>query len=245
MDTADLSGYRYDQASLNHSHGYLLPTVFRLLDELNLPADQRRLFELGCGNGSVAHALTQRGWDVTGVDPSVEGIAQANDAYPDLKLYSGSAYDDLAAQYGQFPVVLSLEVVEHVYFPRQYAKTVFNLIHAGGYGSAVDAVSRLLEKPGDGAHRQNGPTLHRSVGSRPYQVLVDAHLDRTAPGSRLQRYPLRTSRTHPAAGQGHDRGGAASGITSNGSMSTIRRCLIMVISTPATMEMIPDEAWTG
>ena len=136
MDTANLSGYRYDQAGLNHSHGYLLPTVFRLLDELNLPADQRRLFELGCGNGSVAHALTQRGWDVTGVDPSVEGIAQANNAYPDLKLYSGSAYDDLAAQYGQFPVVLSLEVVEHVYFPRQYAKTVFNLIHAGG-GTAL------------------------------------------------------------------------------------------------------------
>ena len=132
MDTADLSGYRYDQAGLNHSHGYLLPTVFRLLDELNLPADQRRLFELGCGNGSVAHALTQRGWDVTGVDPSVEGIAQAHRAYPDLKLYSGSAYDDLATQYGQFPVVLSLEVVEHVYFPRQYAKSVFNLIHAGG-----------------------------------------------------------------------------------------------------------------
>lgn len=137
MDTADLSGYRYDQAGLNHSHGYLLPTVFRLLDELNLPADQRRLFELGCGNGSVAHALTQWGWDVTGVDPSAEGIAQANRAYPDLKLYSGSAYDDLATQYGQFPVVLSLEVVEHVYFPRQYAKTVFNLIHSGGGGTAL------------------------------------------------------------------------------------------------------------
>jgi 2-polyprenyl-6-hydroxyphenyl methylase/3-demethylubiquinone-9 3-methyltransferase len=55
-----ISGYRYDQAGFNHSHGYLLPTVFRLLDGLNLPADQRRLFELGCGNGSVAHALTQR-----------------------------------------------------------------------------------------------------------------------------------------------------------------------------------------
>ena len=191
MDTADLSGYRYDQAGLNHSHGYLLPTVFRLLDELNLPADQRRLFELGCGNGSVAHALTQRGWDVTGVDPSVEGIAQAHRAYPDLKLYSGSAYDDLATQYGQFPVVLSLEVVEHVYFPRQYAKSVFNLIHAGGgYGSAVDALSRLLEKPGDGAHRRPRPTFHRALGSRPHQVLVDADLGHPAPRSRLQCYPL-------------------------------------------------------
>jgi len=127
-----ISGYHYDHAGLNCSHGYLLPTVFRLLDGLNLPAGERRLFELGCGNGSVAHELARRGWDVTGVDPSLEGIAQAQRAHPDLKLYGGSAYDDLAVRYGQFPVVLSLEVVEHVYFPRQYAATVFSLLQGGG-----------------------------------------------------------------------------------------------------------------
>lgn len=128
----NISGYRYEHAGLNHSHNYLLPTVFRLLDELNLPIKQRYLFELGCGNGSVAHELVQRGWDVIGVDPSTEGIAQANRNYPDLKLYAGSAYDDLSAQYGQFPVVLSLEVVEHVYSPRQYASTIFSLLQNGG-----------------------------------------------------------------------------------------------------------------
>lgn len=99
MDTSPaIFGYHYNHAGLNCSHGYLLPTVFRLLDGLNLPADQRRLFEVGCGNGSVAHELTRRGWDVTGVDLSSKGIAQANRAHPDLKLYSGSAYDDLAAR---------------------------------------------------------------------------------------------------------------------------------------------------
>jgi len=128
----DLSGYRYDHAGLNHSHGFLLPTVVHLLDGLNLPAGQRRLFELGCGNGSVAHELTRRGWDVTGVDPSAEGIAQAQHQHSELKLYPGSAYDDLATQYGSFPVVLSLEVVEHVYFPRQYPATVSSLLYGGG-----------------------------------------------------------------------------------------------------------------
>ncbi|MDG4595662.1 MAG: class I SAM-dependent methyltransferase [Candidatus Contendobacter sp.] len=128
----NISSYRYANSELNHSHGYLLPTVLRLLDGLNLPAGERRLFELGCGNGSVAQALTQCGWDVTGVDPSLEGIAQAQRAHPDLKLRPGSAYDDLAAHYGQFPVVLSLEVVEHVYFPRAYAATVFSLLRRGG-----------------------------------------------------------------------------------------------------------------
>lgn len=89
------------------------------------------LFELGCGNGSVAMKLTGRGWDVTGVDPSTEGIIQAHKIYPDLKLQMGSAYDDLAGRYGQFPVVLSLEVVEHVYAPRHYARTLFELTSGG------------------------------------------------------------------------------------------------------------------
>ena len=37
--------------------------------------------------------------------------AQAQAAYPALKLATGSAYDDLAACYGQFPVVLSLSLI--------------------------------------------------------------------------------------------------------------------------------------
>lgn len=129
---ADISGYRYGAADLGHQHAYLLPTVFRLLDGLRLEDRQRRLFELGCGNGSVANALARRGWEVTGVDPSVEGIAQARAAYPGLKLENGSAYDELAGRYGRFPVVLSLEVVEHVYAPRAYARTVFDLLSGGG-----------------------------------------------------------------------------------------------------------------
>lgn len=132
MDKADIAGYQYTNADLNHSHNYLLPTLLRLLDGLDMPISDRRLFELGCGNGSVANELTRRGWDVTGVDPSEQGIAQARTTYPNLKLQNASAYDDLASQYGQFPVVLSLEVVEHVYAPRHYARTVFDLLAGGG-----------------------------------------------------------------------------------------------------------------
>jgi 2-polyprenyl-6-hydroxyphenyl methylase/3-demethylubiquinone-9 3-methyltransferase len=99
---------------------------------LGLPDGERRLFELGCGNGSLANALAERGWEVTGVDPSIEGIAQARTAYPGLRLECGSAYDDLASRYGQFPVVLSLEVVEHVYAPRDCARTVFDVLSPRG-----------------------------------------------------------------------------------------------------------------
>jgi 2-polyprenyl-3-methyl-5-hydroxy-6-metoxy-1,4-benzoquinol methylase len=132
MNDDDITGYSYTHAELNQSHDALLPAVLRHLDDLSLSVKEKRLFELGCGNGSVSHELTRRGWNVTGVDPSVEGIQQARVTYPDLKLQNGSAYDDLSGKYGQFPVVLSLEVVEHVYAPRDYARTTFGLLSGGG-----------------------------------------------------------------------------------------------------------------
>ena len=128
MSGPDISGYRWDSAELTCAHDYLLPALLRELRMLR----PGRLFELGCGNGSVADVLTQQGWEVTGVDPSAEGVAIANARYPHLKLYTGSANDDLAAKYGRFPVVTSLEVVEHVYSARQYAATLFDLLEPGG-----------------------------------------------------------------------------------------------------------------
>ncbi len=69
---------------------------------------------------------------MTGVDPSEEGIQFANKHYPTIPLRVGSAYDDLPTLYGRFPVVVSLEVVEHVYFPKKYAQTLYDLVEPGG-----------------------------------------------------------------------------------------------------------------
>lgn len=132
---AAISGYRYTSSDHSHAHAYLLPTVKAELSlkKKALGKQPARLFDLGCGNGSVAAQIARGGeWSVTGVDPSSEGIAQARQAFPELRLEQGSAYDDLAAKYGRFPVVVSLEVVEHVYAPRDYAATLFDLLEPGG-----------------------------------------------------------------------------------------------------------------
>ncbi|MCW8194205.1 class I SAM-dependent methyltransferase [Proteobacteria bacterium 005FR1] len=130
IERNDITGYRWENAELNCSHDYLLPALVAELARIK--SGDCRVFDLGCGNGSIANVLTQLGWQVTGVDPSTQGIKQANDQYPHLALEVGSAYDDLASKYGHFPLVTSLEVVEHVYAPRQYAATLFDLLSPGG-----------------------------------------------------------------------------------------------------------------
>jgi 2-polyprenyl-6-hydroxyphenyl methylase/3-demethylubiquinone-9 3-methyltransferase len=129
-ETSTISGYNYYAEGLDPSHDYLLPTVLRLLGAP--PTHNPRMFDLGCGNGSVGAQCAARGWKVSGVDPSTDGIADANARRPELDLHTGSAYDDLRARFGQFSRVLSLEVVEHVYAPRDWARTLFDLTAPGG-----------------------------------------------------------------------------------------------------------------
>lgn len=132
--TNPISGFNYEHAGHSCAHPYLLPVVRSQLAGFfaSNTNKEKRIFDLGCGNGSVAAALAAEGYDVCGVDPSVEGIAQAEAAYPRLRLRIGSAYDNLAAQYGRFPAVISLEVIEHVYAPRDFARTLYDLVEPGG-----------------------------------------------------------------------------------------------------------------
>jgi 2-polyprenyl-6-hydroxyphenyl methylase/3-demethylubiquinone-9 3-methyltransferase len=127
--SADLAGYRWHSAEPTCAHAYLWPAVRRLLADGIAQGRAKRVFDLGCGNGATARALAAEGWEVAGIDPSQEGVAYART--DDLDLRVGSAYEDLATEFGRWPFVLCLEVVEHVYFPHRLARTLFELCEAG------------------------------------------------------------------------------------------------------------------
>jgi SAM-dependent methyltransferase len=57
------------------------PAIFGFLDAVAPEPTRARAVDLGCGAGSFAHALHERGWQVTGVDPSPAMIARAQAAY--------------------------------------------------------------------------------------------------------------------------------------------------------------------
>lgn len=120
--------YQYSDAEAPHTHRYLWEPVIKLLGN---PAGAR-IFDLGCGNGAFVRVLKQLGFGVIGVDPSEEGILRAKEANPSIGVEVGNAYDPLAGRYGTFPCLVSLEVVEHVYYPRKFAKCVADLLAPGG-----------------------------------------------------------------------------------------------------------------
>lgn len=120
----------YHYGSVRCWSDYLWPTVKALIERHTF--SERKALDLGCGNGSVSNLLSELNFQVTGIDPSESGIEVARKAFPHLEFYQGSAYDDLASQYGRFPLVLSLEVVEHCYDPRRFARTLHDLVCEDG-----------------------------------------------------------------------------------------------------------------
>ncbi len=89
---------------------------------------------MGCGNGYLAGQLLRQGYNVTGLDASETGIKHAKDKHPKGIFHVASVYDDLSEQFGTgWDIVLSSEVVEHLYYPRLYATNITNLLKPNGF----------------------------------------------------------------------------------------------------------------
>jgi 2-polyprenyl-3-methyl-5-hydroxy-6-metoxy-1,4-benzoquinol methylase len=127
-DKVSPTQYRYRSSAPEHTHAYLLGEVERFLTMCQ-PA---KLFELGCGNGAVAAWVAGRGVQVAAIDSSESGIKIARQEHSQVSFERASAYDDLAARFGTFPAVISLEVIEHLYEPRRMVANLYSLLDPGG-----------------------------------------------------------------------------------------------------------------
>ncbi|HYC59655.1 MAG TPA: methyltransferase domain-containing protein [Thermoanaerobaculia bacterium] len=112
---------------------YLWRPLLRILKDIAPPP--RNVLELGCGNGAIARRLAGEGYSVMGIDPSTSGIAIAKEHEGErLRFDVGSTSDNLGAKYGTFPVVVSLEVIEHCPSAREFMRAYASVLAPGGVG---------------------------------------------------------------------------------------------------------------
>lgn len=125
--------YGYKDAQYK-TPAYLLDSVVAALQPLRARGASS-LFEIGCGNGYVAAELAQSGWQVTATEVSAEGVNVARAEYGSsgVRFEEASIYDlDLASRFNRFDVVLSIEVIEHLQYPRELFRKSFELLKPGG-----------------------------------------------------------------------------------------------------------------
>jgi 2-polyprenyl-6-hydroxyphenyl methylase/3-demethylubiquinone-9 3-methyltransferase len=94
-----------------------------------------RILDVGCGAGLASEALARLGHDVLGIDAAGEAIeaARAHAAGQGLCLaYRACLAEELAAEGLRFPMITSLEVIEHVPDPAAFVGVLARLLEPGG-----------------------------------------------------------------------------------------------------------------
>lgn len=116
------------------AHDYILPDVLKQIRVL-YHERSARIIDIGCGNGYVASKIAELGNTVIAVDVSKDGIDIARNSYPNVQFEVCSLYnDDLVTITGlQVDCVISLEVVEHLFFPKRLFELSHRILRDGGH----------------------------------------------------------------------------------------------------------------
>lgn len=124
-----LQNYGWNSSAPAPSHAYTLPTIIKLL-----PSSKRlRILDSGCGNGFIAGKIAEIGHHVIGIDVDEDGIQIAMKTHPNVRFQVCSVYDDLTSVAEEVDVVISAEVIEHLYYPKQFLENMHSVIRPGGW----------------------------------------------------------------------------------------------------------------
>lgn len=141
------------------AHAYILPAIIKIIRELRLSSDAK-ILDAGCGEGYLIHELYKRGYkDAWGFDVSESGIKVAKENYRDIS----NRFEVHNAYHTEFPnsfpkkdydIILSVEVIEHMYSPKEYLKNInfwlkkdgFLIITTPYHGYVKNLAIALLDK---------------------------------------------------------------------------------------------------
>jgi 2-polyprenyl-3-methyl-5-hydroxy-6-metoxy-1,4-benzoquinol methylase len=111
------------------------PYLFDPVQQLAAPAGPgTRVLDVGCGNGYWSGLFADKGCVVVGIDPSASGIEVARETYPTARFQRAEVTEDLLERLGEqpFDVIVSTEVIEHLYDPPLFARACFESLAPGG-----------------------------------------------------------------------------------------------------------------
>jgi SAM-dependent methyltransferase len=101
-----------------------------LLHEV-VPADARKkLIDVGCGTGGLTNFFSNE-YEVTGVEPSDDAIAFAQQKFPTRKFIHGMAPDDVREEFRSADGILLIEVLEHIEHDAEFVHTLIAAMKPG------------------------------------------------------------------------------------------------------------------
>jgi 2-polyprenyl-3-methyl-5-hydroxy-6-metoxy-1,4-benzoquinol methylase len=128
MSTNNVVNYGWDSSEGPQSCDYIAPFVNSLVKHFQ----PQRVLDIGSGNGKLCDMIARNGYYVSGMEYDSTGVELSRKAYPSINFYQYGVQDNPALLLEQenreyFDLVVSTEVIEHLYSPQllvQYAHSV-------------------------------------------------------------------------------------------------------------------------
>ena len=122
--------YQHSGAALAPETAAVHPAVLSYLSSVPPGAE---VLDLGCGNGALLDSFRDHKWNMTGVDSSPSGIAQARRHYHGIEFIQADITSDLTyLGVSKYDAVISTEVIEHLLLPRLLTANSYKLLKPGG-----------------------------------------------------------------------------------------------------------------
>lgn len=100
-----------------------------ILDDFEHLRKTNKLLDIGVGNAFFAEIAIKRGWNVYGTELTDETLKIARQK--GVKMSKGKL-EDLPLEAGSFDLVVCIEVIEHVPFPKAFVAKIHQLLRNGG-----------------------------------------------------------------------------------------------------------------
>jgi 2-polyprenyl-3-methyl-5-hydroxy-6-metoxy-1,4-benzoquinol methylase len=132
---SDYKDYGYRTDDFNHIHQYVLRPLLEILSKKK----NRTILDVGCGNGWLANYLIAQGFNAYGTDASISGIEIARRKHKDRFFLQDLTKDDLPKELSSisFDTIISTEVIEHLYAPREYINFCKKILEKNGEGELI------------------------------------------------------------------------------------------------------------
>ncbi|MCW1309667.1 MAG: class I SAM-dependent methyltransferase [Candidatus Nanoarchaeia archaeon] len=123
--------------SKTQAHDYLLPCIINSLNKLPVSKNDF-ILDAGCGGGYLMDRLNKFGYkNIFGFDISKSGIEIAKKNFKDISDNSvvHNAYEKILPEYfpDKFDLVISTEVIEHLYSPHDYLENINSWLKPKGF----------------------------------------------------------------------------------------------------------------
>jgi 2-polyprenyl-3-methyl-5-hydroxy-6-metoxy-1,4-benzoquinol methylase len=122
-------GFDYQTEAPGGAQGYIVPFLLKLLAEKQI---RGKILDIGCGNGSMARTLEASGHEVWGCEWDPAGVEIANRAKPRRFMRWDLNDPHEKFPWSEFQAVISSEVIEHLFLPRNLFRLVSRVLKPGG-----------------------------------------------------------------------------------------------------------------